>query len=127
MLTKRLHELRTERNISMSELGRHLGISQSGYSGYENGYRLPNIPMLKKLSEFYGVSVDYLIGLTDDRDIKKVESNIKEYLSKGNLNFDGKPVNDKELKPIKDLLEVVTFERLPKQINNKEKQKNIPQ
>lgn len=58
----RLKELRISRGITQEELAKHLNISNSAVGMYEQGRREPNQDMLKKMAEFFNVSVDYLIG-----------------------------------------------------------------
>ena len=60
-----LKELREKEKITQSELAKELGISQNTYSQYETGARQPSLEMLVKLAEFYFVSTDYILGLTD--------------------------------------------------------------
>ena len=64
----RLRELRCEKNISRQRFARELSISISTLSGYENGKRLPNLETLKTFAAYFQVSVDYLIGFTDNPD-----------------------------------------------------------
>lgn len=59
-LTK-LKELRSALNRTQKDLAEYLGISIAAYSLYERGDREPNITILKKLADYYGVSVDYLM------------------------------------------------------------------
>ncbi len=61
----RLKELREERNIKQSIIASVLMIKQNTYSQYETGQRQPPIEILIKISKFYDVSVDYLLGLTN--------------------------------------------------------------
>lgn len=63
---QRLQKLRKERGISQWALAKQLGISQQTYSRYERGQRSLNIQAAVDLARFYGVSVDYLAGITDD-------------------------------------------------------------
>ncbi len=58
----RLRELRQEHNWSMKEAAQKIGLPYTTYIGYEKGEREPNSEMLIKLADFFGVSVDYLIG-----------------------------------------------------------------
>lgn len=44
----------------------YLQVSVSAYGSYENGVHMPPIEYLPKLARYYGVSTDYLLGLTDD-------------------------------------------------------------
>lgn len=62
----RLKFLREERNWNMKEAAEQLGIPYTTYISYEKGEREPNSEMLIKLSDFFNVSVDYLIGNSPD-------------------------------------------------------------
>lgn len=62
----RLRDLREDTDTKQQELAEYLHIKQNTYSQYENGQRQPPIPVLIKLAKFYGVSVDYILGLTDN-------------------------------------------------------------
>ncbi len=58
----RLKELRKLKGISQEDAAKTLGISVRAYQNYEYGQREPNIEMIFKLSDFYGVTIDYLLG-----------------------------------------------------------------
>lgn len=62
----RLLELRTERNLSQRDMAKALIISQGTYNNWENSNTQPSIEQLIALSKFFGVSVDYIIGNSDD-------------------------------------------------------------
>lgn len=62
---RRLREVREDRDLSQAEVGRVIHKSQQGYSHIENGRAELKIDDLITLCEFYGLSSDYLIGLTD--------------------------------------------------------------
>lgn len=64
-LNDRLKEVRTEKNISQSQLAKDTGLSQSAISFWESGERLPSIQAVIILAKYYNVSADYLLGLTD--------------------------------------------------------------
>lgn len=72
---KRIAELRKERHISQTELGRRLNLSQKMISSYESGIHQPSLDTLKKLSEIFGVSVDYIIENSDSRSLPYCNSN----------------------------------------------------
>lgn len=65
MLT-RLKELRKEFSISQQKLANELGISQQSINKYENHDVEPDISMLKNMAEYFGTTVDYIVGYTDD-------------------------------------------------------------
>lgn len=67
MNIERLKEIRKDRDLYQIDICNILNISQKQYSLYENGLRLIPIDKLSKLADFYNVSVDYLIGNTDEK------------------------------------------------------------
>lgn len=63
----RLRDLREDSDLTQSVLAKHLHIKQNTYSQYENGQRQIPLEMLVALAEFYDTSIDYIVGLTDER------------------------------------------------------------
>lgn len=61
-----LKQLREERGITQTELARQLGVVRSTICFYESGQHSPTPDMLIKLADFFGVSVDYLLGREDE-------------------------------------------------------------
>ncbi|OPA73240.1 transcriptional regulator [Paenibacillus selenitireducens] len=59
---ERLKQLRLQRNISQEEVARTIGITRSAYSHYEINNRQPVYETLLKLSTFFEVSLDYIVG-----------------------------------------------------------------
>ena len=62
LLGKNLATAREALDISQAEAAQRIGISQGTYSGYETGTRRIKLPMLQKIADVYGVTVDWLIG-----------------------------------------------------------------
>lgn len=62
---KRLKELREENNLTQKEPAEKLGINAVTYLHYEKEQRQPSLELIADISVFYGVSVDYLLGLKD--------------------------------------------------------------
>ena len=62
---ERLKDLRIERNLSQQDIGNKVNMSKMAISHWESGHSEPSIAQLILLSEFFGVSVDYLIGKID--------------------------------------------------------------
>ncbi len=62
----RIRDLREDRDLKQRELAEYLNCSQQVYSNYELGQRDIPSDTLIRLSRFYGVSVDYILGLTDE-------------------------------------------------------------
>ncbi|MDE6868515.1 MAG: helix-turn-helix transcriptional regulator [Clostridia bacterium] len=71
----RLFELRTERELSQREMAKALNVSQGTYNNWENSNTQPSIEQLIALSSFFGVSVDYIIGNTDDFGVMNLDVN----------------------------------------------------
>lgn len=65
----RLKELRKERGLLQKDIANYLQIAVSTYSYWEQGTYEPDNQSLNKLAEYFDVSVDYLLGRTDDRNI----------------------------------------------------------
>ena len=62
---ERLKDLRTEKHIGQIELADKLQVSRGIISLWENGLREPTLSSLVKIAVFFGVSLDYLAGITD--------------------------------------------------------------
>lgn len=75
-----LRKLRRGHELTQQQMADMLGVQRSTYTKYETGGILPNALILQKLSEFFSVSVDYLLGNTDDQ--AQTPSNEKEPAAK---------------------------------------------
>ena len=71
MIGKRLKKLRNEKGISQEELANILKLSRSTYAQYEIDRRIPEYGTLEKLADYYNVSLDYLVGRSDYKNIMK--------------------------------------------------------
>lgn len=71
----RINELRTAKGINMSEAARLLNLPYTTYVGYEKGQREPTSEVLIQLADFYGTTVDYLVGRVDSPDSVVEEKN----------------------------------------------------
>ena len=63
----RLKDLREDRDIKQKDIAEYLHIKQNTYSQYENGQRQLPIDILIKLSEYYNVSTDYILGISKEK------------------------------------------------------------
>ena len=66
IFSKRLRELREDKDLTQSQVAKLLNMSQTGYSQYEIGKNDVPTRVLIMLARFYNVSVDYLLNMTDD-------------------------------------------------------------
>ena len=62
--------MRKERGLSLIALGEQLSITDEAVRLLEKGKRSPSFEVLCALAEFFGVSIDYLVGRTDNPNIK---------------------------------------------------------
>lgn len=67
----RLKELRKKKGISQQRLATDLNTTQNTISRYETGEREPGIDDLTKIADYFNVSVDYLLGRTDNPNINR--------------------------------------------------------
>lgn len=59
---KGLRTIRKQRNLNQQKVAMDLNISREALSHYENGKREPSLEMLRKLSAYFNVSIDFLIN-----------------------------------------------------------------
>lgn len=65
MFFQRLEDLRVDHDLTIKSIGQYLQMHPGVYSRYEKGIREIPVWALIKLSDLYGVSTDYILGLTD--------------------------------------------------------------
>ena len=68
--SSRLAQLRKEKGLSFAALGQVLGVSDEAVRLMERAKRSPSFEVLCALADFFNVSLDYLVGRTDDRQLK---------------------------------------------------------
>ncbi|WP_160198824.1 helix-turn-helix domain-containing protein [Senegalia massiliensis] len=99
----RIRELRKEFNLTQEELGKKVGQTKSNISKYETGALEPGIDTLNSLARIFDVSIDYLLGNTDQRNISidekykevyDVEEAMEVILSQPGLMLNGELLSD---------------------------------
>lgn len=71
MVSNRLIQLKNERNILQKDIAKALNISLRSYQRYEKGERNPDSLILTAMADFFGVSIDYLVGRTNNPEVNK--------------------------------------------------------
>lgn len=61
--SEKLYDLRKQSGLSQKELAKKLGVAQASINYWEKGQRTPSIDMVYLIASYFGVSVDYLLGL----------------------------------------------------------------
>lgn len=122
VLNIRLKQLRNERKITQSELGRKVNVTKSSISGYENGTRTPDTETLLDLANALDVSVDYLLGRTDYRipitnskdaidTLDEINNLLEDYEIEGSGFFDPsswKIMNEDDVKELENYFKYIT-------------------
>ena len=89
--SKRLKELRKERGLTQEDLSKLSGVSFPTISRYENGQRdEPKLTILKTLANYFDVTLDYLVGDTDVKDVNFTATEIARIFKE--LYDDGKKI-----------------------------------
>ncbi|RFB31383.1 XRE family transcriptional regulator [Brevibacillus sp. VP] len=115
-LGERLKAARKAKKLTQHELSQLVGINRSTYAKYETGGNEPDNDTLQKLADFFGVSIDYLLGRVNDPNrtlnqevrlfVDSLELTDEEILEKISfINVDGKPLTRDEA------LEFIAFVR----------------
>ena len=71
--SERLRELRRERGLKQWEMAEVCGLKLRSYQDYEYNKSYPEVPGLVALADYFQVSLDYLMGRTDVREINRTK------------------------------------------------------
>ena len=115
MFLKLLVFARKQAGLTQKQVADKLRKNQSYISKYENGKQLPEVPILEKISDYFNVSTDYLLGKTDIRNLesktinninndKDLEEEIERIITSKHVNFCGKPLEEEDIKFLRDSL-----------------------
>lgn len=83
-----LKKLRQDNKLTQDELAKKIETSRSNIANYENDKNMPSVDILEKISELFNVSIDYLLGKSDTKNIHSFEEDeIYIALSKADKGF----------------------------------------
>jgi transcriptional regulator with XRE-family HTH domain len=85
-LKERLKELRETNKLRQKDIAQILNVRNTTVSAWEKGDNEPDIKTIKKLSQFFDVSADYLLGLENEDGTKTYETDIVSNTFKGDNN-----------------------------------------
>ncbi len=71
LLNERLKELRTKNNIQQKDLAEKMNVDTRTFRKYESGELTPKLKTIIALADYFDISLDYLVGRTDDPEINK--------------------------------------------------------
>ncbi|MDU3677810.1 MULTISPECIES: helix-turn-helix domain-containing protein [Clostridium] len=101
-LADRLKELRKSNKLTQSELGKILGVGKTTISMYETGNSTPNDEIKLKISEYFNISVDYLLGKTNIKNLNNNEETIALH-----SDYDYKDLPDEARKEIENYIDYI--------------------
>lgn len=87
-MANRLKELRTEHRLSLRELAEQVGVTAPAISNWERGKNEMSLAMSNQLAHYFGVSREYLLGISDDTEQDEIHAH-----RRGNRPVDDSDVN----------------------------------
>ncbi len=107
-LGRRLRKVRESLNLTQKEAASRLSISNVVLNRYEHGERQPTPDALKDIADKYNVSVDYLLGRTNDptphKNKTEEEIEFEEFMKNHTIMYQGVPMTDEEKESINEFL-----------------------
>lgn len=70
-MAKRLKQCRKEKRLTQNEVAIYCDITEKAYQNYELMTREPKLEILRKIADIFDVSIDYLVGRTDKKQVNK--------------------------------------------------------
>lgn len=123
MLGQRLKLIREEKNINQIELAKILNIGNTTVSQWESGKRQPDYATLIKIADYFHISIDWLLGRTDQRELPQKDQNNIDDIDVEKIfiaahDESGKPVPATE--GLKKLIKEVILEVKNEKLNKKD-------
>ena len=87
-LTNKIRTLRTARGITQEALAAELGVSAQAVSKWERGATMPDVSLLPELAVYFGVSLDELFGLTEEKEFDRIQNVIWDKRLLSHQEFD---------------------------------------
>lgn len=86
---KKIRELRLQKTVTQEQLAAHLNLSPQAVSKWENGLTLPDIQLLPELSVYFGVTIDELFEMTDEKHLQRIENMVdtKRTIDKADFEY----------------------------------------
>lgn len=103
----RLKELREEKELKQAELANLFNISPSTIGMYEQNRRTPDFALLNSIADYFGVSIDYLLGRTDIR-------NYEENTIAAHTDDRTQQLSEEGRKKLDDFIDYLIFEEMKK-------------
>lgn len=98
----RLEMLRKELGLSQEEFAKKLNMTQQRISAYEKEKREPDIETIKQFADFFNVSIDFLLGKSDIRNLESIKKN-----KLNNIELDISGLDEEDLKEIQKQVDYI--------------------
>lgn len=99
----KIRDLRKEKRLSQTELGKLIHVSQQTVTAWENNKAEPTSSAVVQLAEVFNVSTDYLLGRPEKADDDQVDLDLERALDNAH-SFSGKSLSEHDRKVAKDVL-----------------------
>lgn len=73
-LSNKIKQLRTQKGIKQEKLAEAMGVSAQAVSKWETGAALPDISLLPELAVYFGVTIDELFSISDDKEYERIQN-----------------------------------------------------
>lgn len=131
MFALRIKELRNEFQKTQEQMAKILGVAKTTYASYEQGKRMPDTELQNKIANYFDVTLDFLHGrsntknitaegftIKEEKDMKKRMDALKKDLKNGDgLLYDGEPISEEAMESILEAMEFA--EKQATRINRK--------
>lgn len=111
-------KLRDSKGVKDADVVKATGITKSTFSDWKSGRSKPKDEKLKKIADYFGVTIDYLmegkdseqtsskLNRKDEKDIKEIIANTEQLLKQDGLMFDGKPASQEAIDSILSAMQI---------------------
>lgn len=111
-------KLRDSKGAKDADVVKATGITKSTFSDWKSGRSKPKDEKLKKIADYFGVTIDYLmegkdseqtsskLNRKDEKDIKEIIANTEQLLKQDGLMFDGKPASQEAIDSILSAMQI---------------------
>ncbi|GEK88922.1 DNA-binding transcriptional regulator, XRE-family HTH domain [Alkalibacterium putridalgicola] len=116
MIGERLKSLRKTAQQTQEDVAKSIGVSRAAYSHFENNRNEPDIEIIKKLSDHFQVSTDYILGSdipswATQEDVIEIEKILDE---NAKMTFGGEELNEEEREDVRQVLRASLWRKLQK-------------
>lgn len=107
----RIRALRKRKKLTTEDVARAVNVSRQMVNRWEMDYAKPTIDKLKKLAQFLDVSIDYLVGTSEEEDLFDSRMIELEESNTPFLRYQGKPISPEDTKLLQDIYQSIVKNR----------------